>query len=333
MVKGNCGSQRYWHVIMMRRLSLRRILLLLLLPSLGFLLLVTSFFSDELSISNSDASLSFAVSDIHDSGPPETPAPLDPDQRCVFPFLPLKDSLMMSFVEKPKRLYCPKEQDWVYVRNGTLIFSEEIRASVGNFTCDVMPLVRHNDDLNVTWGPPIRNFPNGSAIPVDFFKVKCERSSRVPTASSILNNFKKRLQPYIERLYVYTEVLMGVSPFNKDVWSRLQEVRPPANGLGGLSVLMLGFDSMSRIFRRLPDKTVLYGEKLLSSSGRANCGINIMPRATHKIWYCRKGRVPKNVLCSWPLWVRTSKQLDPGFACNVGSPDLAPIPIHECHTT
>ncbi|GFO15069.1 hypothetical protein PoB_004157400 [Plakobranchus ocellatus] len=58
---------------------------------------------------------------------------------------------------------------------------------------------------------------------------------------------------------------------------------------------------------------------------RANCGINVTPCSTDKI--CR---VPKKCSLMMASVGENVKAAGPG---NVGSPDLAPIPIQECHTT
>ncbi|RUS83208.1 hypothetical protein EGW08_009019, partial [Elysia chlorotica] len=158
-------------------------------------------------------------------------------QKCVLPALKVDDPLMMSYVKKPSPLSCSfPTVEWVYVQNGTLVYSQEAIAKVGKFSCDVSPLVRvPKNDNSVKWGTTIRNVSSGAALPADFFKVECRRlaanSPRAPSPQS----------------YDYTDILMGVAPNNRAVWAKVRGVKPPANGLGGLSVLMLGFDSMSRM--------------------------------------------------------------------------------------
>ena len=266
-----------------RRVALPKVILLLLLSSLVFLLLFTSFsqrtallFSwqtkllRQKSSAISKAEVRFGVSgnlpseNGYPRAFPATPVSSRP-QKCVLPPLQLDDPLMMSFVRKQPPITCPfPTPEWVHVHNGTLVFSQEAVAKVGKFTCDVSPLVRSKgNDNKVSWGTQIVNFSSGSQLTSDFNKVECRTLVRpvtpapppttpVPPAPPGPPGAarprprvgpKRPPPPY----YDYTDILMGVSPLNQAVWKRLKETAPPANGLSGLSVLMMGFDSMSRM--------------------------------------------------------------------------------------
>ena len=180
-------------------------------------------------------------------------------QKCVLPPLQLDDPLMMSFVRNQRAIKCPfATSEWVHVQNGTLVYSKEALASVGQFMCDVSPLLRRPKDDNVVqWGKTIHNFSSGTKLVSDFFKVECRLLNRLakPTprgppeapAAEVRGRPRASVGPPINSFYDYTDILMGVSPGNEAVWSRLRDTKPNANGLSGLSVLMLGFDSMSRM--------------------------------------------------------------------------------------
>ena len=246
-----------------RRLSMRKLLVLMVFTSLISLLVFLGFYEckfflirrrsvDFLHYQNLRAltqigfPLKHTVLKSVDSL--RSPSP----QKCVLPPLQLDDPLMMSFVRNQRAIKCPfATSEWVHVQNGTLVYSKEALASVGQFMCDVSPLLRRPKDDNVVqWGKTIHNFSSGTKLVSDFFKVECRLLNRLakPTpAAEVRGRPRAPVGPPVNSLYDYTDILMGVSPGNEAVWSRLRDTKPNANGLSGLSVLMLGFDSMSRM--------------------------------------------------------------------------------------
>ena len=239
-----------------RRFSLTRIIILLSLSLIAMLYLKSYYQLTDLANetrdfpdqgdSSSNSALSRPLTDVFGASLhafPATPVS-SKTQKCVLPPLQLDDPLMMSFVKKRPPITCPfPTPEWVHVQNGTLVFSRDAVAKVGKFTCDVSPLVRIADNDNMfRWGTKIVNFSSGSQLTSDFNKVECRTLVR-PTIPEPKIGPKRPPPPY----YDYTDILMGVSPLNQAVWKRLKETAPPANGLSGLSVLMMGFDSMSRM--------------------------------------------------------------------------------------
>ena len=256
-----------------RRLSMPKVLLLTLLISLVSLLVFPGLYERTVFLfsRNSDDFLHSqnlrAITEIElpsklstaKSVDPPSPSPSPPPQKCVLPPLQLDDPLMMSFVRNQRAIKCPfATSEWVHVQNGTLVYSKEALASVGQFSCDVSPLLRRPKDDNVVqWGKTIHNFSSGTKLVSDFFKVECRLLNRLakPTprvppeapAAEVRGRPRASVGPPVNSFYDYTDILMGVSPVNEAVWSRLRDTKPNANGLSGLSVLMLGFDSMSKM--------------------------------------------------------------------------------------
>ncbi|KAH9503903.1 hypothetical protein Btru_064113 [Bulinus truncatus] len=179
-------------------------------------------------------------------------------QKCILPKLELDDPDMKKFYQPQLPVKCPVDRPaWVYVDNGTLRFVANITARM-NFTCKVFPLVRKRTDDAVAWGPGILNVTDGWRLTSDFFKVECQ------STGALRSN--------------YTEILMGVAS-NPKVERRLSEVKPPANGLDGLSLLVMGFDSMSRMswLRRMRRSRDYFINKL---GGLELEGYNIMGDGT-----------------------------------------------------
>nr|KAI8749643.1 CAunnamed protein product [Biomphalaria glabrata] len=160
--------------------------------------------------------------------PPE--GALDKSQTCIHPKLDVTDPVMMHFYKKLKKVQCKGVTNWVFVSNGTLRFDPKAVILYGSFKCNYFPLIRGPGDYNITYGNMTENVQDGSALVSDFFKIEC------------MSTKKKN----------YTNIHAGVH-VNKTIKARLASNKPPAGGLG-LSVALLGFDSMSRMswLRRMP---------------------------------------------------------------------------------
>ncbi|XP_059173474.1 uncharacterized protein LOC131954013 [Physella acuta] len=145
---------------------------------------------------------------------------------CVLPRLEVDDPVMKRFYAVPAPITCSPDPDWVYVDNGTLRFSPQVLAKLGNFSCDYFPLLRGRTDESVSWGQKVTRVVGGAPISSDYFKVDCRTTG--------------------EPVVTYTDIHLGVAP-NKVIEERFSRVRPPVSGLDGLSILVLGYDSMSRM--------------------------------------------------------------------------------------
>ena len=121
----------------------------------------------------------------------------------------------------------------------------------GRLHCEFIPFVRGNDDFSVLNGEKINPFIDGDALPGDYGEVKC------------LGNSGK----------VYKNLMLGISP-SPSYKARLHE-HPKV----GLNILMLGFDSTSRMtwMRNLP-KSHEYFTKTLR--GTVLKGYNIVGDGT-----------------------------------------------------
>ncbi|BFZ17129.1 hypothetical protein BsWGS_20168 [Bradybaena similaris] len=169
-----------------------------------------------------DASL-VVQNETNNESPNEIPA-------CVHQTLNVSDPVMMKFFKKYPKISCKGEENWVYVKNGTIRFSEHAKQRRGNFQCSYLPLIRGPGDYKVSYGIPIVNITDGAPLVSDFFKISCKDSK---------NN-------------TYENIHAGIH-VNTTIKERLRATKPRANGLG-LSIAFLGFDSMSRMswLRRMP---------------------------------------------------------------------------------
>ncbi|XP_059157678.1 uncharacterized protein LOC131942032 [Physella acuta] len=155
-------------------------------------------------------------------------AKVDPENACNRPPMKIDDPVMMSYYTKLPPPVCEGEENWVYVDNGTLRFSKSVVKKYGNFTCDFYNLVRVHE-YDVTWGSSYVNVQEGYRIPSDFFKVRCKADGN----------------------HTYDGIHAGVA------YTHDRATRPEVDlsqGLGGLSIAIMGYDSMSRLswLLRLP---------------------------------------------------------------------------------
>ncbi|GFS15080.1 hypothetical protein ElyMa_006762600 [Elysia marginata] len=143
-------------------------------------------------------------------------------QQCVHPKLSVSDPVMMKHVKKPPMPICTKEE-WLEVHNGTVFFSKAALEKNKSFTCNYFPLIRESESKTV-FGEPIKNITNGFKMVSDFFKGVC-------TSETGENN---------------SVVYSGVH-YNENRGGRSTKVDPLLSGFEGLSIAILGFDSMSRM--------------------------------------------------------------------------------------
>ncbi|GFO05123.1 hypothetical protein PoB_003162800 [Plakobranchus ocellatus] len=149
-------------------------------------------------------------------------------QMCVHPKLSENDPVMMKFVKMPMMPTCTKEE-WLVVHNGTVQFSSEALKKYKSFTCNYYPLKRESEK-NSVFLEPIKNISSGFKMVTDFFKGECLSREGV-------NN---------------TALYSGVH-YSEDRARRYEKADPLKQGFEGLSIAILGFDSMSRMswYRRL----------------------------------------------------------------------------------
>ncbi|KAK0041779.1 hypothetical protein Bpfe_028821 [Biomphalaria pfeifferi] len=158
-------------------------------------------------------------------------------QACIHPRLLLDDPVMLNTLKSYPPTVCKGEENWVYVVNGTLYFSQAALRRHVNYSCTYEPLLREGD-YNTTWGEAI-NFTSGFQITSDFFRVNC-------------TSYTKKM---------YKGLHAGVTYMPERA---MKETPPLVEGFGGLSVAILGFDSMSRMswLRRLNETRQYFHDKL-----------------------------------------------------------------------
>lgn len=159
-------------------------------------------------------------------------------QQCIIPNLKPNDPVMMKHYKKFAPTKCTGEMDWVEVNNGTVRINTEAEKAHKGVTCNYYPFVRKGD-YKVEAGAIVKNIKTGFNITTDGFKVVCKG-----------NDGK-----------TYDNVHHGVA-FNPEFISRKQ--LPLNSGFEGMSIAILGFDSMSRMswMRRLPETWKYFVEKL-----------------------------------------------------------------------
>ncbi|KAK6186940.1 hypothetical protein SNE40_006196 [Patella caerulea] len=174
---------------------------------------------------------------------------IDSKTACVHPKLdPYHPSLAKYFYSIPK-LQCSKEENWVYVDNGTFYISKNIQKLYGDITCDIYPLV-FQDDFHTIEGECIKNIKNGTLLLSDFFRAECKSHQG----------------------HSYTNRHMGVA-FNPKMLSRLDESKQQHKRID-LNVFTFGLDSVSRMtsIRKLP-KSRDYFYKILKGIELENYNI------------------------------------------------------------
>lgn len=154
---------------------------------------------------------------------------------CIHPNLNPFDNEILKFVIPEKNLTCNPRGNWVYVENGTLKISKDAIDKHGTIVCAYIPLYRGDDDFKVREGNRI--FPVIDQMPLitDFFKVDCRSKD-----GAIYSN-------------IHSGIAYDSSLKMRHLWNPLNK-----NALG-FNVLMLGFDSVSRMsFIRMLPKTYDY---------------------------------------------------------------------------
>ncbi|XP_055897602.1 uncharacterized protein LOC106051006 [Biomphalaria glabrata] len=158
-------------------------------------------------------------------------------QVCIHPRLQVNDPIMMKHFRKYPPIVCKGEDNWVYVYNGTLLFSQAALTKHVSFSCTYEPLIREGD-YNYTWGEAI-NVTSGFQVPTDFFQINC---------TSLAG---KRY-----------EGILAAAAYTPQ--RAMKEAPPLKEGFEGLGVAILGFDSMSRMswLRRLAKTREYFYHKL-----------------------------------------------------------------------
>ena len=158
-----------------------------------------------------------------------------PIQRpCIHPKLNPFDKEILKFVVPEKLLICNPKKNWISVANGSIILSKEAATKHGSIVCAYIPLYR-DDDFKVREGNRI--FPVVDRMPLitDFFKIDCRSKDGA----------------------IYSNIHSGIA---YDSTLRMRPIWNPLNKYAlGYNVLMLGFDSVSRMsFIRMLPKTYEY---------------------------------------------------------------------------
>ena len=161
------------------------------------------------------------------------------DKICVHPKLRERDPSMMRLLKKQSPPICADEE-WLRVENGYVFFRMDKVRYYEDVTCDYYPLLRADED-GYKYGTPIINIPDGFMMVSDFFKGACRDT----------NNFTN--------IGIYAGVTQSV-----EREERSDNADPLSLGFQGMSIAILGFDSMSRMswHRRLKDTRKYFKDDL-----------------------------------------------------------------------
>ncbi|XP_069105006.1 uncharacterized protein [Argopecten irradians] len=160
------------------------------------------------------------------------------DQVCVQPDLrPFHPSVAGFFYQVPD-LICEDKLNWITVENGTFWITPEAKKIYGKIKCQFAAVNRKpgNDNLTIT-GKREAMTKDIMPVPSDFFKISCLSSNKtryVNIHATIVHNTSKL------------------------------KVKAKKSKSMGLNVLMLGFDSVSRMtwLRKLPKSRQYFREAL-----------------------------------------------------------------------
>ena len=144
-------------------------------------------------------------------------------QMCVHPQLDPFHPSLKSFVHYVPKIGCSKDENWVYVVNGTFHISKKAKRRYGQIVCEYAPVVRGTSDYSARHLEHTKPMPDGSPLQSDFFKVAC-----------ISPNRQK-----------YFNIHSGIA-YNKTIHEKTKKKLLSDNALG-VDVLMFGFDSLSRM--------------------------------------------------------------------------------------
>ena len=152
-------------------------------------------------------------------------------QACVHPLLDIWDQSIVGFFDSVPPLKCSHRKNWVFTKNGRFKISREAIKNNGDITCDITPVVRGGDDFTVNNAKTIRNIKDGTRLTSDFFRASCEA----------------------ENGQRYDNLHMAISRKENAISTAGNGHLSKSNM--GMNVLMLGFDSVSRLtwMRNLPN--------------------------------------------------------------------------------
>ena len=158
---------------------------------------------------------------------------------CKHPMMELWQPNIKALMDKEEsfNLKCSKEKNWVYMDNLSIYIDIGAEKRHGKIICDCTSVERETE-FKVNSGAIIKDIKNGTRLPSDFIYVNCTASDGK----------------------LYNNTHSGVLPHDTDTMPDLPE------GALGLNILMMGFDSVSRLMwqRNLP-KTYAYLTESLGS--------------------------------------------------------------------
>ncbi|KAK2157549.1 hypothetical protein LSH36_189g06091 [Paralvinella palmiformis] len=160
--------------------------------------------------------------------------------ECKRPEMDLWHPSMKQHFVIPEPLHCDDAVgNWIYVENATFRISAAAVQQRQKIMCEYRPLVRINDNAEVL-GEPVRPFQDGSTILSDFFEARC-----LSYKGEVYKNLHAAIKP------------------SQSAIKRARAASLPSNALG-LNMLMLGFDSVSRLnwIRNLPNSHAYFSDVL-----------------------------------------------------------------------
>ena len=168
---------------------------------------------------------------------------------CIFPKLEIWKGVEHFFKDWPKPLVC-KGKQLTYINNGSIMFTKELLGLYQNHSdlnCEVVPWYRGNGDDydDIKFGHRLE-LAYSMRVPSDFMKVRCWTK---------------------DNLKLYTNLHFAIK--------RRKNFKPVSKKSMGFNVVILGFDSVSRMnwMRVLPKTHEYFTEKL---GGHVLKGYNVV---------------------------------------------------------
>lgn len=194
-----------------------------------------NFLVNSRNASSSEAKLLVKLQMQHKKLKPSSSSSSKYRRPCIHPKLNPFNKEIMKFVKPEYNLKCNPKQNWIYVENGTLRVSKQAIRKHGPIVCAYIPLYRGNNDFTVYEGNRIYPVMDKMPLITDFFKIDCRSKD-----GAIYSN-------------IHSGIAYESSLHMRHIWNPL-----PQQALG-YNVLMIGFDSVSRMswIRMLP-KTYEY---------------------------------------------------------------------------
>ena len=145
---------------------------------------------------------------------------------CNAPKLELWPEPFREYFKKSGPIFCGKDENWVYIENGTYRFVPNIEKKVGKPLCEAITVVR-GDDYAAINGERLKPLKDGDPIVSDFSEVRCVGQSG-KVFKSLLSGITRRGNTtgrYVKKDNHHKENQMNILIFGFDSVSRMTWMR------------------------------------------------------------------------------------------------------------